>query len=287
MNLTPGQRLSGGERAAYEVLGPAFEAPPHHYYRARKVFWNLRPADPILYEADADECLDVLLRVAIAPGPCDLRFELDSVLSIPDAPGLPLPVDALETPEGPVLILGEMPGRTIPSGPVSDPATLIRRVRILREVLELFAAYHRRELVTGGLDLGDFRVDDSGRWWFLGTSRAVPSATPAMLADDLTSWGSLSYELLFGRRPTSVPAEQPPALDGPEVATLADSLAGWDREEFRRLIVRMGRCFGGPPGDRPTSAIDLIRGPIAPPGTIGSLRSALGAIRERLRGGRP
>jgi len=284
MNLTPGQRLIGGERSAYDVLGPAFEVPEYHFYRARKIFWNLRPTDPILYEADSDECLDVLLRVAIGPGPRSLRFELDSVLSIPDAPGLPLPVDALETPDGPVLVLADLPGTPIALGPVADSVILARRVRILREIMELFAAFHRRDLVTGGLDLGDLRVEESGRWWFLGTYRVAPTWTPAMLADDLTSWWSLAYDLLFGRRPTSGPEEKPPALDGPEVAALADTLAGPDRDGFRWVIARLGRSFEGPPEARPTSAIDLIRGPIASPGAIGALRSAFGSLGQRLRG---
>ncbi len=311
MNLTPGQRLIGGERSAYDVLGPAFEVPEYHFYRARKVFWNLRPTDPILYEADPDESLGVLLRVLAVTAPCDLQFELERVLSIPEAPGLPLPVDLLDTPDGPILVLTDCGGEPLPAGSVTDPGTLGRRARILREILELLAAFHGRDLVTGGLALGDFREDPSGPWWFLRTDRVMASWTPAMLADEVGDWRSLAFDLLFGQLAERSPGPSRPELDGdgaagprvrvggripgpsrpdlagPEVAALEQSLAGRDLADFRWVISRMNRCVGGPPAARPTSAFDLIRGPIAAPGPVGSLWSTLDSLRQRLRGGGP
>ena len=63
MNLTPGRRLTSGERTAYELGETAWTTPRHDWMRARKVFWNFRYPGEGLYEAGSDECLDVLVRV--------------------------------------------------------------------------------------------------------------------------------------------------------------------------------------------------------------------------------
>src|SRR4051794_12092164 len=65
MELTPGQRLTSGERTAYEIVDRGWEdvRHAHVYYRARKVFWNFRGVGLSIYEAGEEEWLDVLVRV--------------------------------------------------------------------------------------------------------------------------------------------------------------------------------------------------------------------------------
>ncbi len=231
MNLAPGQRLSSGERSAYDVIEAGRRTPLFDFYRARKVFQDFRLAPPWLYETGVDECLNVLIRVPTGPAApaTDLPFELEQVLALAEvAHRFPLPVDRIDLAEGSALVLAGLPLGELPP---TEPTT-----RFAREVLEMVGSLHRRNLVTGGLEPSAFAFDEAGRWTFLGTGGVTLARSDAARAADLADWGEFCVEHLGGRAPDST------------------------TEGGRWLAGALRRCLASDPSRRPRSAAELLRG---------------------------
>jgi len=229
MNLTPGQRLSSGERSAYDVIEAARRTPLFDFYRARKVFHDFRLAPPMLYESAPDECPDVLIRVPSGGALPDLDFELEHVLPWPEFAGrFPLPVDRIDHPEGSALVLAGLP--------LGERSPTVDASRFAHEVLEMVERLHRRNLATGVLEPSAFAFDESEGWIFLGTGGVTSSRSDADLAADLTAWGEFCVELLGGKEPD-------PTTEG-----------------GRWLTGAMGRCLVADADGRPRTAAGLLRG---------------------------
>jgi hypothetical protein len=229
MKLTPGQRLSSGDRSSYQVEDRFLLTPRHVFYRAKKVVWNARDEEPPLYEAPPDEWLDVLLRAPVlleflnaapaqAPKPLRLgddeepavpsysevshlrqtlktEFELTQVLDQRDSPWFLEPLDQIE-----LVVQTARGDATIPLLVLSDlhakPLSSLHENRpiaqllgLCREVLTMLESLHRAELVAGGVEARHILVHPSGRWWLLSTDCVARSSATGQRQADLASWG--------------------------------------------------------------------------------------------------
>jgi hypothetical protein len=261
MKLTAGLRLRAGERTAYEVKDGGWTSPRHEYVRGRKVFWNFRyPADS-LDEADAREWLDVLIRRPLVSGADSSRFEREVVFALPSGGWFLEPLDLLEEgPPGPepggrqpLLVLADPHAARLPSGPTTDAEALARRIRMATEVLDMLEGLHQARLVASGLDPGDFLMDDTGRWFYLGTDRIAPDDSGSRAQHDLAQWARLVIDV--------VPEAE--GIEGLKAVTRAGDppLIDWVR-----------RCLGDHPKGCPASVADLRAGGRSVRGLFGLLR---------------
>jgi hypothetical protein len=233
MNLTPGQRLLGGEHRAYDVLGPWIETPHHAFCRARKPFWNYRHQDGRLYEAEADEALQVLIRIPRREaGQADLDLELECMARLGDGPGLPEVIDLFEpvdsgsetVPRLPVLVLADPHGDLLVDQLGTDANAAARRLRLLRESLVLLDALHQVGLHAGSaFDRSSIVIAPSGRWLTLGTDSIRPANSPDDTALDLRRWAALARPILGGID-----------ADAGSLAATGDEFA-WLAERLRRV----------------------------------------------------
>src|SRR5581483_2309343 len=140
MTFQPGERIHVGDRVAYVIVGEGRRVSRHVAFPGRKVLWNTRWSEGRveLVEADEDEWLDVTIR---PPGEDSdvraLRFEAACVLGLPGAFGLPEPVDLIEHPAGPLLVLSASPGRSLAARRPPD-LVLQRFLDELRGLIDLF-----------------------------------------------------------------------------------------------------------------------------------------------------
>ena len=193
MSLAPGSRLDGPGRSSYLVGEPAGLGTRRDYFHARKVFWNVRGAPPSLREAEPDEFLNVLVR---APSPDvgdrTLPFELETVLSLLESPWLPAAVDLIDSPDGPLLVLGDPGG-----GPMTEAPLDLRR-RFALESRDLIEGLHGQGLVAGGFDAADVLVDADGRWTYLGTDRVRRLSSRDEIQQDMGAWHEAARPLWGG-----------------------------------------------------------------------------------------
>jgi hypothetical protein len=303
MILTPAQRLSSGERTAYEVVEHFVSNRRHEVYLARKAFWNYRERDRSLYEADEDERLDVLIQAPRLDGPeapdpsalhVGLDFELERVLSLAGVPGLPEPLDRIELPVVtragaivvPLLVLAHPHSPPI-STALWRRGSSGRLLGFLREFLMMLGAFEDAGLaIDGELDDADLLVSPSGRWTFLATSavRPIGPARPAQAG--LACWTRVatSFLLLLSRQAPAPPEPGWASVPVPIRLDPGDSLRDPERDEFLWLADRLRRATEDP---RPTIAeLCRVPGPRRP--RFGMAR-ALGTGVRRLfgRGDRP
>lgn len=181
MNLAPGTRIQVGEQSSYrlgEWLPGYFRLP---WRRGVKIFRNYRHVDRSLFEAAEDEGLAVLIR---GPDPSaeQVRFELESVFSLPGAVWFPEPIDLIESEAGTLLVLADPHAISICERSPSDLAGFVDEATAMVRLL------HRSGLIIGGVDLSDFAVDADGRLFFLGTDLVTRAESPAAIAEDLRCW---------------------------------------------------------------------------------------------------
>jgi hypothetical protein len=215
MNLTPGQRLESGERSIYQVEGRAFQVVRNVYYRARKVFWNYRDRDKALYEAAADEWLDVLVRVPYEldfveeadprdrhdPDALDaearrreLEFEQEALARLGGVPWFLEPIDridlSVETLAGPATV--PAPVLPDPHGVLLAPGgglvPLTRLIRLCREVLQMVEFLHGQNLAHRWIAGPKLLIDPSGRWFDLATDSLARSDRSDVGWPNGTAW---------------------------------------------------------------------------------------------------
>ncbi|HMB05598.1 MAG TPA: hypothetical protein VKP69_17920 [Isosphaeraceae bacterium] len=279
MNLTPGRRLTRGERTAYELVETAWTSTRHTWMRARKVFWNFRYPGQVLVldEAESDEWLDVLVRVPHPTGSGgvlgDPKFECESVLALADAPWFLEPLDILDQPdapgETPVLVLADPHAERVGAGPPADPIEVMAHVRMMTEALAMLDHLHRAGLGASALDPEDFLVDPTGRWFFLGTDRIGAAGGASAMSNDLAAWATCVERLLgtTDRGPVEVAWPFVPALPEPARASACG------------LFERVRRCLDPDPARRPASVSDFGRGRRGGRGALASLRGLFGPRR--------
>ncbi len=93
---------------------------------------------------------------------------------------------------------------------------------------------HHEGLVTGALDPGDFLIDPTGRWFYLGTDR-IAAGSDALARADHAHWSTLVARVLTGSDRIEVLDAQP-----------------WP-EEVRRVIMSAKCGATDDPGTRPTA----------------------------------
>jgi hypothetical protein len=281
MNLTPGRRLTRGERTAYELVETAWTSPRHTWMRARKVFWNFRYPGQVLYEAESDEWLDVLVRVPHPTSsggvPGDPKFECESVLARADAPWFLEPLDILDQPDAPggapLLVLADPHAGRVGVGPSADPIVVMTHVRMMTEALAMLDHLHRAGLAASALDPEDFLVDSTGRWFFLGTDRIEAASEASAISNDLAAWATCVERLLGATDRGPVEVAWPFVTALPEPA----------RAPAYGLFERVRRCLDPDPAQRPASVSDLGRGRTAGRGALASLRRLFGPRRPLSR----
>ncbi|MDB5349554.1 MAG: hypothetical protein JWN86_801 [Planctomycetota bacterium] len=164
MNLAPGTRLDLGDGSAYllgEPLPGEFRLP---WRRARKLFRNYRHADRSLFEASAEEALDVLIR-GPGPSPQAIEFELKQVFSIPGTDSFLEPIDVIHDDAGSFLVVADPHASPLREQPLAVRADVLGELNAL---LRLLSDYR---LIPDILDPADILVDRENRPWFLGTDR--------------------------------------------------------------------------------------------------------------------
>lgn len=207
MKLEAKQRLDGPGRSAYEVQSLLRETPWYRLYDAKKVFHNFRYDDRQVYEAAADEWIDVLVRVCAYPDgalPAEiekrrqlLRYEATDVLT-GETGWLPQAIDWIEipvpkatqaehvTPPGglqrePALVLSRFHGPSLRAWRASLPALSPECLPLCLETAEILATLHHRRQCVGGWGPDDFRIDAAGRLFFSATDRVVSAEAPEWL----------------------------------------------------------------------------------------------------------
>lgn len=265
MKLTPGSRLSSGGKDAYEVLGTGWETARHAWCKARKIYRNFRYPDPNLYETDAEECLDVLVRGSRLPasGPemPDPNQERETLAALPPAPWFLEPLDLLDPPSegtnahGSLLICADPHAKRLSELTPLTPRSAGSVVRLLVEALTMLDAFHQAGFAATTLEPDDFLLDDTGRWFFLGTDRIKRAEASEWFRADLTQWAALADGLLRG----------------------VDFLRDGERKDPQWLFERVQRCLSDDVSSRPTSVAELWHGPGRTRGPLAALRRALGA----------
>jgi len=207
MMLTPGMRLSRDARTSYQIIERAWTGARHDYFLARKVFWNFRYPAEVLDEAGADEWLDVLVRVprGEATGSHDVALEWRAVFERPTVPWMLEPIDLLDppatgspsSPVAPLLVLADPHAARLSAGPPPDREAADRLARVLSEIPAMLGQLHHGGLAAGPLEPGDFLVDSTGRWFYLGTDR-IATGSGAAARDDRDHWSRLVSLVLTG-----------------------------------------------------------------------------------------
>ncbi|GAC1463315.1 MAG: hypothetical protein NVSMB9_00620 [Isosphaeraceae bacterium] len=272
------KQLTAGGNRVYDLKGPAFTTSRHTYLRAGKRFSNFRyPAESLDIAAEI-ESLDVLVRVPLHEKREESfgasEGERESVLSLAGVPWFLETIDWISDPKEertrPWLVTIDPHATQVFSDDVSQ-GEACRIVRMMTEMLSMLETLHRAGYALGDLDAGDFLIDFSGRWFYLGSDLVHTAQGPESTRSDLVSWARLC-EGLLGAGASSPGTKTWPVLE-------SQSREMHERSSW--LFERVQRCLFGEGGSSPATVGDLETAPSRFPRPFRRWRQLLGLNRGR------
>ena len=298
----PGQTLSGLSLRApslYKVTRVVQETPWYGLYEGKKVFRNFNSGTGQLEEAADEECLDVFLKTLMYPRLDDRDFvkarrdhawfEAKKCMGLSKTNLLPEPLDFLEVPNlqddfafpragvlstrEPVLVFAKVHGEPLARWLQTQQPSLLRKLRVLANVLAFVEIIHERRFLLTGLGPVALWIDEMDRLRYMATEMMVEAArqdawrpifpperypagysAPEVYAAeplldaraDLFGWATLAYFLLTGESPVQIARTQGrryACFQGDHFHRLRQQLAGLSIQD-RALVSEWFQVFG-------------------------------------------